>query len=185
MYYMLNSDIGIDLCGHMHILFNKGTVLPAETFILIEPNSNEVELGFYQGSKAYVKDNLCLGTRMLTLVNEKMGKFEIKLCIHETLKVYIEELIDEYSFNNILINEETEEDIIIRDTETARQNYKEYIRETLLTIKQIEDKIDKKIVTKVKQAEEIIHIKNVTVQEYELCQKEIENIINPILYNLN
>jgi hypothetical protein len=181
---MLNSDIGIDLCGHMHILFNKGDVLPLETSIIIEPNSNEVELGFYQGSKAYVKDNLCLGTRILTLLNDKMGKFEIKLCLNETLKVYIEELIDEYSFNNILINEETEEDILIRDTETARQNYKEYIRETLNTMQKIEDKVDKRIIDKIKMAEDILNIKNVSIKEYELCQLEIENMINPILYNL-
>jgi hypothetical protein len=180
---MLNSDIGIDLCGHMHILFKKGDVLPLDTTIILEPNSNEVELGFYQGSKAFVKDNLCLGTRILTL-NEKMGKFEIKLCLHETLKVYIEELIDEYSFNNILINEETEEDILIRDTETAKQNYKEYIRETLNTMQKIEDKVDKRIIEKIQMAVGILNIENVSIKEYELCQIEIENMVNPILYRL-
>jgi hypothetical protein len=99
--------------------------------------------------------------------------------------VYIEELIDEYSFNNILINEETEEDVLIRDTETAKQNYKEYIRETLTTIKQIEDKLDKRIIDKIKLAGGVLNIENVTIQEYELCQKEIEDMINPILYKLN
>jgi hypothetical protein len=182
---MLNSDIGIDLCGHNHILFKKGDLLPCDTSIIIEPNSNEVELGFYQGSRAYVKDNLCLGTRILTLVDDKMGRFEVKLEIDTTLKVYIEELIDEYSFNNILINEETEEDVLIRNTEAARQNYKEYIRETLNTIKQIEDKIDKRIIDKIKMAGGVLNIENVTIQEYELCQKEIEDIINPIFYKLN
>ena len=181
---MLNSDIGIDLCGHMYILFKKGDSLPCETSIILEPNSNEVELGFYQGSKAYVKDNLCLGTRILTLVDDKMGKFELKLCLNTTLKVYIEELIDEYSFNNILINEETEEDIMIKDTEKAKQNYKEYIRETIYTLSKIEDKVDKNIINKIKMAEDILNIENVSIKEYELCQKEIENIINPILYNL-
>ena len=101
------------------------------------------------------------------------------------MKVYIEELIDEYSFNNILINEETEEDVLIRDTETAKQNYKEYIRETLNTIKQIEDKVDKCIIDKIKLAGGVLNIENVTIQEYELCQKEIEDIINPIFYKLN
>ena len=183
---MLNSDIGIDLCGHMHVLFKKGDSLSSETSIIIEPNSNEVELGFYQGSKAYVKDNLCLGTRILTLLDDKMGRFELKLILslNTTLKVYIEGLIDEYSFNNILINEETEEDICIKNTETAKQNYKEYIRETLNTIKRIEDKIDKRMINKIKMAEDILNIENVSVEEYELCQKEIEDMINPILYNL-
>ena len=182
---MLKSDISIDLCGHSHILFKKGELLPSETSIIIEPNSNEVELGFYQGSRAYVKDNLCLGTRILTIEDDKMGRFEVKLCINDTLKVYIEELIDEYSFNNILINEETEEDILIRDTETAKQNYKEYIRETLNTIKQIEDKIDTRIIDKIKLAGGVLNVENVTIKEYELCQKEIEDIINPIFYKLN
>jgi hypothetical protein len=182
---MLNSDIGIDLCGHMHVLFKKGDSLSSETSIIIEPNSNEVELSFYQGSKAYVKNNLCLGSRILTLLDDKMGKFELKLILSlNILKVYIEELIDEYSFNNILINEETEEDIIIRDTETAKQNYKEYIRETIYTLSKIEDKVDKRIINKIKMAEDILNIENVSIEEYELCQKEIEDMINPILYNL-
>jgi hypothetical protein len=179
---MLNSDIGIDLCGHMHVLFEKGIELPSETSIIVDPLSNEVELSFYQGSKAYVKDNLCIGSRILT--HDNMGKFEIKLYLDNTLKVFIEELIDEYSFNNILINEETEEDKLIKDTESAKQNYKEYIRETLLTVNRIKDKVNESIIQKIQLAAGILNVDDVTKLEYEMCQKEIENIINPILYNL-
>ena len=180
---MLNSDIGIDLCGHMHVLFEKGIELPCEKSIIVDPLSNEVELSFYQGSKAYVIDNLCIGSRLLT--HDTMGKFEIKLCIDDTLKVFIEEeIMDEYSFNNILINEETEEDKLIKDTETAKQNYKEYIRETLTTVNSIKDKLDDEIIQKIQLAAGVLNVEDVTILEYEMCQHEIEDMINPILYNL-
>jgi hypothetical protein len=171
---MLNTDIGIDLEGYMHVLFKKGTQLPAETSIIVEPTNNEVELGFYQGHHVYVKDNIFLGGRTLTH-DAKMGRFEIKCILNSTLNIYIGDLIEEYNYCNddtdiIIIPEEE----IIRDTEQARQNYKEYIRETINTLEEIKDKIPPKLIERVRWASGILNVENVTKEEYELAQLEVE-----------
>ena len=173
---MLNTDIGIDLEGYMHILFNSGIQLPAETSILVQPTCNEVELGFYQGQRVYVKDNTFLGGR--TLIHDtKMGRFEIKCVLNDsTLKIHIGELIEEYKYcnDNIDIVIIPEEDII-RETEQARQIYKEYIRETINTLEEIKDKISPKLIERVRWASGILNVENVTKNEYEQAQIEVES----------
>jgi hypothetical protein len=176
---MLNTDIGIDLEGYMHVLFKSGTQLPAETSILVEPTCNEVELGFYQGPRVYVKDNTFLGGRTLIHnIDSKMGRFEIKCLLDSksTLKIYIGELIDEYTYCNdaveVVISPEEE---TIRDTENARQVYKEYIRETMNTLEEIKDKISPKLIERVRWASGILNVENVTKNEYEQAQLEVES----------
>jgi hypothetical protein len=180
---MLNTDIGIDLEGYMHVLFKSGTQLPAETSILVEPTSNEVELGFYQGPHVYVKDNTFLGGRTLVHnIDSKMGRFEIKCLLDtnsnskSTLKIYIGELIEEYTYCNdvveVIISPEEE---TIRETENARQVYKEYIRETIHTLEEITDKISPKLIERVRWASGILNVENVTKDEYEQAQLEVES----------
>jgi len=172
---MLNTDIGIDLEGYMHVLFKSGTPLPAETSILVEPTCNEVELGFYQGHRVYVKDNTFLGGRTL-IHDNKMGRFEIKCLLDEKLKIHIGELIEEYSYCNdvveVIISPEEE---TIRETENARQIYKEYIRETIHTLEEIKDKISPKLIERVRWASGILNVENVTKDEYEQAQLEVES----------
>jgi hypothetical protein len=173
---MLNTDIGIDLEGYMHVLFNSGIQLPAETSILVQPTCNEVELGFYQGQRVYVKDNKFLGGRTL-FHDTKMGRFEIKCKINDSkLNIYIGDLIEEYTYCNdisdtIIIPEEN----TIRETEQARQIYKEYIRETINTLEEIKDKISPKIIERVRWASGILNVENVTKEEYEQAQIEVES----------
>ena len=174
---MLNTDIGIDLEGYMHILFKTGTQLPAETSILVEPTCNEVELGFYQGHHVYVKDNAFLGGRTLIHnIDSKMGRFEIKCFVDETLKINIGELIEEYKYCNdpieVVISPEEE---TIRETENARQIYKEYIRETIHTLEEIKDKVSPKLIERVRWASGILNVENVTKDEYEQAQLEVES----------
>ena len=174
---MLNTDIGIDLESYMHVLFKSGTELPAETSILVQPTCNEVELGFYQGHHVYVKDNTFLGGRAL-VHDSKMGRFEIK-CILDTnctLQIHIGELIEDYKYCNdvtdiIIIPEED----IIRETEQSRQTYKEYIRETINTLEEIKDKISPKLIERVRWASGILNVENVTKDEYEQAQLEVES----------
>jgi hypothetical protein len=174
---MLNTDIGIDLEGYMHVLFKSGIQLPAETSILVEPTCNEVELGFYQGHRIYVKDNTFLGGR--TLIHDtKMGRFEIKCFLNSNyiLKIHIGELIEEYTYCNdavdIIISPEED---IVRETENARQIYKEYIRETIHTLEEIKDKISPKLIERVRWASGILNVENVTKDEYEKAQLEVES----------
>jgi hypothetical protein len=51
-------------------------------------------------------------------------------------------------------------------------------------LEQIKDKINIKILNKVKRALQIIYIDDITIQEYELAQQEIEELVNPIINNL-
>lgn len=176
---MLNTDIGIDLEGYMHVLFKSGTPLPAETSILVEPTCNEVELGFYQGHRVYVKDNTFLGGRTLIHdIDTKMGRFEIKCLLNtnSTLKIFIGELIEEYTYCNdaieVVLSPEEE---AIRETENARQIYKEYIRETIHTLEEIKDKISPKLIERVRWASGILNVENVTKDEYEQAQLEVES----------
>jgi hypothetical protein len=174
---MLNTDIGIDLEGYMHVLFKSGTELPAETFILVQPTCNEVELGFYQGNHVYVKDNTFLGGRALVHDSDtKMGRFEIKCFLDKTLKIHIGELIEEYTYcNDVVEIVISPEEDIIRDTEQARQIYKEYIRETINTLEEIKDKISPKLIERVRWASGILNVENVTKDEYEKAQLEVES----------
>jgi hypothetical protein len=182
---MLQSDIGIDLGGIMYILFKKDSEIPAETTMIVVPTSNEETLSFYQGQCVYVKDNLFLGSRVLTHTS-KMGRFNLKCVLLEgTLQVFIDELIAEYSYINQEIGNVNEEENNIRDTLIARNNFSEYIRETLLTLERIRDKVGPELIDKVRWASGILNVEDVTKEEFELSQNEVEGWINPILSGMS
>ena len=178
---MLQADIGIDLGGIMYILFKKDSEIPAETTMIVVPTSNEETLSFYQGQCVYVKDNLFLGSRVLTHTT-KMGRFNLKCVLLEgTLQVFIDELIGEYSYINQEIGHINEGENNIRETLIARNNFSEYIRETLLTLEHIRDKVEPELIDKVRWASGILNVDDVTKEEFELSQNEVEGWINPIL----
>jgi hypothetical protein len=182
---MLQSDIGIDLGGIMYILFKKDIEIPAETTMIVVPTSNEETLSFYQGQCVYVKDNLFLGSRILTHTS-KMGRFNLKCVLLEgVLQVFIDELIGEYSYINEEIGNINEEENNIRDTLIARNNFSEYIRETLLTLERIRDKVGPELIDKVRWASGILNVEDVTKEEFELSQNEVEGWINPILSGMS
>ena len=178
---MLQSDIGIDLGGIMYILFKKDSEIPAETTMIVVPTSNEETLSFYQGQRVYVKDNHFLGSRVLTHTT-KMGRFNLKCVLLEGgLQVFIDELIGEYSYINEEIGHDDIEENIVRDTLIARNNYAEYIRETLATLERIHDKVGPELIEKVRWASGILNVEDVTKEEFELSQNEVEGWINPVL----
>ncbi len=178
---MLQSDIGIDLGGIMYILFKKDSEIPAETTMIVVPTSNEETLSFYQGQRVYVKDNRFLGSRVLTH-STKMGRFNLKCVLLEgVLQVFIDELIGEYSYINEEIGHDDIEENIVRDTLIARNNYAEYIRETLATLDRIHDKVGPELIEKVRWASGILNVEDVTKEEFELSQNEVEGWINPVL----
>jgi hypothetical protein len=181
---MLNSDIGIDVDGIMYILFKKGSQFPQESSFIIELCVNEPTISFYQGQRAFVKYNKCIGK--LNLINNKIGKFDLCCILNENkLIIIINDYTTEYTFINEMIGEINYEEDKVRDTEDAKLNYINYINQTLNTLEQIKDKIDPKLIDKVKYAKNIIWVNDVTIEEYNLAQKEIEICVNPIIHNLS
>jgi uncharacterized protein with von Willebrand factor type A (vWA) domain len=100
------------------------------------------------------------------------------------LNIIINEKIETFSFINEVFGTTNEEEELIRKLETCKYNYINYINQTINTLEQIKDKINIKILNKVKRALQIIYIDDITIQEYELAQQEIEELVNPIINNL-
>jgi hypothetical protein len=192
MYMILETDIGIDINGIMYVIFKQGINLPTEECFVIDIKSEEPILYFYQGQRVYVKDNVLIGK--LQLLNVNSGRFELKCSItHNSLKLIINDYIEEYSFinemtiNNMTLKEMNDENIQkeeqIRNLEIAKVKYINYINQTLTTLDQIKDKINPYLIYKIKEAYEIIYV-DITVEEYEEAQKQIEEWVNPILENI-
>jgi len=178
---MIQSDIGINISGYMHIICKKGKTLPYETELVIRPISHEAEVSLYQGPHTYVEENELIGS--IQLFNLE-GAFTIKFIIDDTIKMYIEDLLNEFTYNKDDLGDSTDEDRKNRENEEARQNYMVYIRETLSTLEEIRDKIDLKIIERVKWAGEISDVKNVSKEEFEIVQLETEKWLNPIMSKL-
>ena len=179
---ILLSDIGIDIHGMMYILFHKGITLPIKDEFIIELIVYEPLLQFYQGQSVYVTNNKNIG--QLKLLNNKNGMFDMKCEItNNCLNIFINETIETFSFINELIGNTTEEEQSIRHLETCKYNYINFINQTINTLEQITDKINVKLIDHVKRAMDIIYV-DVTIEEYELAQKEIEGLVNPILESL-
>ena len=192
MYMILETDIGIDINGLMYVLFKQGINLPSEeSFVIDIKDNNDIMMHFYQGQRVYVKDNTLIGKLQLT--NTKSGRFELKCILtHNSLKLIINDYMEEYSFinkisvNEISVNEMNEiivEEEKIRNLEIAKTKYINYINQTLCTLEQIKDKIDPYLIYKIKEAYEIIYV-DISIEEYEEAQKQIEGWINPLLENI-
>ena len=187
MVSTLKSDIGIDIDGMMHVLFHTDTVLPIKDQFIIELKSFGPTIRFYQGQSVFVENNKNIG--QLELLNNKIGMFEMdcEIVSNDTnthLNIIINENIETFSFINEVIGTTNEEEELIRKLETCKYNYINYINQTINTLEQIKDKINIKILNKVKRALHIIYIDDITIQEYELAQQEIEELVNPIINNL-
>ena len=180
---MLLSDIGINISGYMHILFKKGLIIPSETELTVKPICNNINIMLYQGPKAYVAENHLICS--IPLINSD-GIFSIKFILNpNTIQIYIEDLIGEFPYKKEDLGESTKEELINRENEIARQIYTNYIQETLLTLEEIRDKIDQSVIDKVIWAGGVSDIQEVTKEEFELSQQEIEMWLNPILEKLN
>jgi hypothetical protein len=187
MVTVLKSDIGIDIDGMMYVLFHTDTVLPIKEQFIIELKAFGPTIRFYQGQSVFVENNKNIG--QLELLNNKMGMFEMdcEIISNDTnthLNIIINEKIETFSFINEVIGTTNEEEELIRKLEKCKYNYINYINQTINTLEQIKDKINIKILNKVKRALQIIYIDDITIQEYELAQQEIEELVNPIINNL-
>lgn len=191
---MLHIDIGIDLGSAMKPFILRGTILPHEYQMKLSPmnEQNELEISFYEGARALVKDNHYLGAILLT--NDKnIGVFilNIEINIHLDMVVSIDNtILGQYKCMNkydsiIMLNDSIkyiEDDLLLVEREHQRQIYKEYIYQTMYTINNLkEEKLD--LLNKLYDAETVAYME-VTTQEFILAQYEIETIVNKYMNEL-
>jgi len=199
--HTLHLDIGIDIGGCMQPILFKGQTLPHDHELKLSPmnGQKEIEVGFYEGHRALVKDNQLLGKLFLKHETE-IGPFTLDIELESDsdrhtikMKVSIEgTLIETFYCSNestaffILKESEPfiESDKLIREREKERQNYKEYIYQTLYTLQQIENSennifLDKPIILKLlNDAEDVAYMEDVTLEELQMAQKETEHNVN-------
>lgn len=184
---MIHLDIGIDLGGSMQPLLLKGDDACEYELKLAPMNDQkEIEVGFYEGQRALVKDNILLGKMLLTH-SEKLGPFVIDLHVKDgKMTASIENtVVETFTLSNeanaffILKESEkfVEEDKLIREREKERQELKEYIYSTLHTLKEI-DKIDKTVILDIIHKAEDVSYMDITIDEIRSVQQELEGNIN-------
>ena len=204
MIIMLFIDIGIDLGGAMCPIILKGQTLPYEYELKLSPmyQQNEIEIYFYEGQRALVKDNQLMGKIFLINI---FGSFamSIKIDINRVMTVFIEDsLLATYNCLNestsfFMIKESEnfiEEDIKIKEKETNRQLYKEYISQTLYTLRKLNEENENEnenkninhtnMINIVLRAEDIGYVEDITTEEFILAQEEIETIVNNYMNNI-
>ena len=187
---MLYLDIGIDLGGSMQPFLFRGDITPTDYELKLAPmnEQKEIEVSFYQGPRALVKDNLLLGKLLLTH-NEKMGPFVIDLHVeNDKMTATIENIIVETfnlsnEANSFFIMKESEQfeenDKLIREREKERQELKEYIYSTLYTLKELDQSfIDKTPILDIIYKAEDVSYMDITLEEIKAVQEELEGNVN-------
>jgi len=75
-----------------------------------------------------------------------------------------------------------EQDKLCREREKERQTYKEYIYQTLFTLKQIDDKYNKSVILDLLQkSEDVAYMEDVTLEELQMALKETEHNVNTFM----
>jgi hypothetical protein len=179
---MIQSDIGVNLYGVMHIICKKNTILPYETELTVTPASEEVELSLYQGPHAYVDENKFIGSSQLINVN---GAFTITFMIHETIKVYVSGLLCEFIYDHSDLGDPDARDLYNREKELARQEFAFFMNENIATLDTIKEKIPPTVIERMIRSKGIIDIQDVSKEEFAQAQLEIEEWLNPILRKLS
>jgi molecular chaperone DnaK (HSP70) len=190
----LNLDVGIDIGGCMHPFLLKGEILPYTHELKIAPmnEQTEVEVGFYEGPRALVKDNQLLG-KILLKHEKEIGPFVLTISISLDLKMNVSiegNLLETFHCSNectaFFILKEADpyitQDNIFREREKERLSYKEYIYQALFTLKQIDDKYDKTVILDLlHKSEDVAYMEDVTLEELKLAQQETEHNVNTFM----
>lgn len=194
---MLYLDIGIDLGGSMHSMLLKNSATPIKYELKLAPMSEqkEIEISFYEGQRALVKDNKLLG-KIVATHSENLGPFLIDLHVEDgKMNVSIENnLIETFELSNeatsFFILKECEEylenDKIVKEKEKERQELKEYIYNTLNTLKQIDvsDMHKNPILEILHNGEIVSYIEEITLEEIKDVQKELEGNVNLFMHKI-
>jgi molecular chaperone DnaK (HSP70) len=185
---MIHLDIGIDLGGSMQPLLLKGDETYEYELKLAPMNDQkEIEVSFYEGQRALVKDNILLG-KILLVHSEKIGPFVIDLNVTDgKMTASIEhKIVETFTLSNeatafFILKESDkflEEDKLIREREKERQELKEYIYSTLYTLKEIDQpSIKIPILDIIYKAEDVSYM-DITLEEIRAVQKELEGNVN-------
>jgi molecular chaperone DnaK (HSP70) len=187
---MLYLDIGIDLGGSMQPILLKDEKTPTDYELKLAPmnEQKEIEVGFYEGQRALVKDNHLLGKILLTH-NENLGPFVINIHVDDgKMTASIENtIVETFVLSNeanafFIITEShqyIDSDNLIKEREKERQELKEYIYSTLYTLKQIDQTIiDKTTLLDIIYKAEDVSYMDITVEEIRAVQKELEGNVN-------
>jgi molecular chaperone DnaK (HSP70) len=186
---MIHLDIGIELGGSMQPLFLRHDDSCDYELKLAPMNEQkEIEVSFYEGQRALVKDNILLG-KILLVHSEKLGPFVIDLNVADgKMTASIEnKVVETFTLSNeatafFILKEADkflEEDKLIREREKERQELKEYIYSTLHTLKEIDQFIiDKtRLLDIIYKAEDVSYM-DITLEEIRAVQKELEGNVN-------
>ena len=179
---MIQSDIGVNLYGVMHVICKKHTNLPYESELTVTPASEEVELALYQGPHAYVDENKFIGSSQLINVN---GAFTITFIIHETIKVYVDGFLCEFIYDHSDLGDPDQRDLYNREKELARQEFAYFMNENIATLETIKEKIAPIVMERMIRSKGIIEIEDVSKEEFVQAQLEIEEWLNPILKKMS
>ena len=183
------SDIGIDIYGVFNILIPKGTLIPCDIKFKIKPTIDYKYFSLYEGEYKNIEKNNLISHYKIK--KEDIDEVIISINKNNEINVktgnYISDYICLNKDNNKGLNYSKSLDIEWFKREEQRILYIEYIVSLKETIsdksvkKIIDNKVYIDIIEKIKMAEKICYIEDVTFEEFILATKELENYINPIL----
>ena len=183
-------DLGIDIYGIFNILIPKKTKLPYEKVFKINPTDDYIDFRLYEGKYKNIDKNFLIS--IFKIDKKYIDEVTISLNDKNEVKIkagnYESEFIKRlYDINNDSYN--IEDDNKWYKTEEQRIIYMEYILSIKKTLKDkyIIEKINKldntlynKIMKKINRAEMICFVKDVSAEEFQLANKEVEDFIDPI-----
>ena len=184
-------DLGIDIYGVFNILIPKGTKIPYENVFKIKPTKEYVDFRLYEGIYKNINKN-----NLIYVFNiDKKNIDEITIILNDKNEVKIKAGDYESNFIKRLNYIECDKYNLYDDNEWYKKEeqrilYMEYILSIKNTLKDeyVIEKINNmditlynKIVKKINRAEMICFIDNITLEEFKMANKEVEDFIDPIL----
>jgi hypothetical protein len=182
-------NIGINVCGQIHVLIPKEISLPYEESFEVTTTSDYKSLEIYEGLYKDNEYNILLcnldipAMNQLTISLDISGKMFIKTgtFVSNPISLSCDKTIIEHITG---YNARTDE---WKQLEVSRMKYLDYIYETKDTLydpyvkQKIHPDIYKSVIKHFKQAEQICYVKDVTLEEILTIHNEVECMVNKVL----